>query len=270
MTSRKRDDLSVFVGNIAYDTTEDQLVKIFSQVGQVASLRLKFDRETGKPLGFGFVEYHDAEAAASARRNLNNFEINGRRLRVDVPSQTGKGAGAGAGGGGGGKSDGGQKRARTDNQQSSLAGGESVAGVVSNMTPQQVYQIVAQMKAMVDATPDQAKALLASNPQLCTAVLQAQILLGMAPQLVALAREKNNQMAEHSQMQRARLQQQGHLPAYSDQALADAFGSLDENARATLIGVLNLEPAQIGAMAPEEQQNILMLRQKAIDLLEGK
>jgi cleavage stimulation factor subunit 2 len=51
--SRKDDnnDKQVFCGNIAYDTTEEQLMQVFSQVGKVVNLRLKFDRETGKPLG---------------------------------------------------------------------------------------------------------------------------------------------------------------------------------------------------------------------------
>ena len=123
-------DRQVFCGNISFDVTEEQLAAIFSQVGPVAGVRLKFDREvgnegveelkqslvpnltsffppsllslsqTGKPLGFGFIEFHDAESAASARRNLNNFELNGRRLRVDLPSQQGGGKNRGGGVGG--------------------------------------------------------------------------------------------------------------------------------------------------------------------------
>ncbi len=57
--SKRKDvdnDKVVFVGNVNFDATEEQLMSIFSQVGAVASLRLKYDRETGKPLGFGFVE----------------------------------------------------------------------------------------------------------------------------------------------------------------------------------------------------------------------
>ena len=46
-------------------------------------LRLVFDRDTGKPKGYGFCEYKDQETAVSAMRNLNNYELNGRTLRVD-------------------------------------------------------------------------------------------------------------------------------------------------------------------------------------------
>lgn len=52
---------------------------IFSNIG----FRLVFDRETGKPKGYGFCEYKDQETALSAMRNLNGYELNGRALRVD-------------------------------------------------------------------------------------------------------------------------------------------------------------------------------------------
>ncbi|KAJ3340562.1 Cleavage stimulation factor subunit 2 [Gonapodya sp. JEL0774] len=63
--------------------TEEQLTDIFREVGPVSSFRLVFDRETGKPKGFGFCEFADPETAASAVRNLNNYEMGGRQLRVD-------------------------------------------------------------------------------------------------------------------------------------------------------------------------------------------
>ncbi|KAI3806790.1 hypothetical protein L1987_22705 [Smallanthus sonchifolius] len=73
----------VFVGNIPYDATEEQLVQICEEVGPVVSFRLVIDRETGKPKGYGFCEYKDEETALSARRNIHGYDINGRQLRVD-------------------------------------------------------------------------------------------------------------------------------------------------------------------------------------------
>ncbi|XP_019427549.1 PREDICTED: cleavage stimulating factor 64 isoform X5 [Lupinus angustifolius] len=73
----------VFVGNIPYDATEEQLIEICQEVGPVVSFRLVVDRETGKPKGYGFCEYKDEETALSARRNLQGYQINGRQLRVD-------------------------------------------------------------------------------------------------------------------------------------------------------------------------------------------
>src|SRR5881275_3294554 len=69
--------------NCSTGLSEEQIIDIFSKVGQVLSFRLVYDRDTGKPKGFGFAEYADAEIAASAVRNLDNFEIMGRKLRVD-------------------------------------------------------------------------------------------------------------------------------------------------------------------------------------------
>ncbi|KAE9611378.1 putative RNA recognition motif domain, cleavage stimulation factor subunit 2, hinge [Lupinus albus] len=74
---------SVFVGNIPYGVTEEQLMEICQEVGPVVSFRLVVDRETGKPKGYGFCEYKDEETALSARRNLQGYQINGRQLRVD-------------------------------------------------------------------------------------------------------------------------------------------------------------------------------------------
>ena len=54
---------SVFVGNIPYEATEEQLKDIFSEVGSVVSFRLVYDRETGKPKGYGFCEYQDQDKA---------------------------------------------------------------------------------------------------------------------------------------------------------------------------------------------------------------
>ncbi|KAG0363567.1 hypothetical protein BG005_010765 [Podila minutissima] len=73
----------VFVGNIPYEQTEEQLIDIFSEVGPVVSFRLVFERETGKPRGYGFCEYHDERTAASAVRNLSGREIGNRSLKVD-------------------------------------------------------------------------------------------------------------------------------------------------------------------------------------------
>lgn len=81
----------VFVGNIPYDATEEQLIEICREVGPVVSFRLVIDRETGKPKGYGFCEYKDEETALSARRNLQGYEINGRQLRVDF-AENDKGA----------------------------------------------------------------------------------------------------------------------------------------------------------------------------------
>jgi len=76
-------DRSVFVGNIAYKASEEDLTQLFSQAGQVVSFRLICDRETGRPKGYGFCEFADATGANNALSSFNGFEFHGRALRVD-------------------------------------------------------------------------------------------------------------------------------------------------------------------------------------------
>ena len=70
----------IYVGNLSYDTTEDQLRQIFGEHGEVSSVNIITDRETGRPRGFGFVEMEGADAAISA---LNETEVGGRTLTVN-------------------------------------------------------------------------------------------------------------------------------------------------------------------------------------------
>ena len=65
------------VGNLAYDLSEQDVIDYFSSVGPVKAVRIVLDKETGKPRGFGFVEYHDIPTAESCVRNLGGTELNG-------------------------------------------------------------------------------------------------------------------------------------------------------------------------------------------------
>ena len=70
----------IYVGNLPFSTTDDELRSLFSQYGQVLSVNLVTDRETGRPRGFGFVEMEGAEEAISA---LDRKEFGGRVLTVN-------------------------------------------------------------------------------------------------------------------------------------------------------------------------------------------
>lgn len=95
----------MYVGNLPWTATEDEITQLFAQHGTVHSVALINDRETGRPRGFGFVEMDD-DAATAAMTALDGFEMGGRPLRVneaqDRPRRTGGGGGGGYGGGGGG------------------------------------------------------------------------------------------------------------------------------------------------------------------------
>lgn len=73
---------SIYVGNMAYSASEQEVRDLFSKYGEVLSVKLINDRETGKAKGFGFVEMED-EGADRAIEALNNSEFLGRNLRVN-------------------------------------------------------------------------------------------------------------------------------------------------------------------------------------------
>lgn len=73
----------LYVGNINYATTEDQLTDMFSQFGGVVSADIIMDRFSGQSKGFGFVEMETEEAAKAAIESLDGRELDGRQLRVN-------------------------------------------------------------------------------------------------------------------------------------------------------------------------------------------
>lgn len=73
---------SIYVGNLPFDATEDQLRDMFAPHGTVESVKLVSDRDTGRPRGFGFVEMADRDAA-TAIQALNGQDFGGRPLRVN-------------------------------------------------------------------------------------------------------------------------------------------------------------------------------------------
>ena len=99
----------LYVGNLSFKTTSDELREHFSQAGTVESASVIEDRETGRSRGFGFVEMATAEDAQAAIEQFNGKELNGRSLTVnEAKPKTDRGPGGGGGrggygGGGGGR-----------------------------------------------------------------------------------------------------------------------------------------------------------------------
>lgn len=99
----------VFVGNLDFNTTRNEVQDLFTQVGPVRDVFLPMDRESGRPRGFAFVEYeNDADAAAAIER-FNGYQLSGRALRVNAAEERPRTAGPRPGGysGGGGRPGGG-------------------------------------------------------------------------------------------------------------------------------------------------------------------
>ncbi len=85
----------LYVGNLNFQTEERDLRDLFSQHGEVVSLNIITDRETGRSRGFGFVEMADGDAARNAETALDGAEFDGRQLKVNEakPRNTGGGGG---------------------------------------------------------------------------------------------------------------------------------------------------------------------------------
>jgi len=188
----------VFVGNVPYNMNEDTLIDVFKKVGTVVGFRLVFDRETGKPRGYGFCEFADHETAQSAVRNLNNVDCGGRPLRIDLadsdPFLEGKTTMRGEliDSGGGWRD---RHRDGPDRDRRGLGGGsggdwlsslsrgtplppgmncmDAISQTVASIRPGQMMEILAAMKSFILDQPDKARTLLTAHPQLAYALFQA-------------------------------------------------------------------------------------------------
>ncbi|KAL9130328.1 MAG: hypothetical protein Q9217_001467 [Psora testacea] len=185
----------IFIGNIPYGLTEEQIVHTFSTVGHVLNFRLVYDQDTGRPKGFGFCEFADTDSAASAVRNLNGYEIMGRELRVDFSHVGGK------------DPDATPANYNTQQQQpppqmppngyqppqpgalpplppgvdlpAGLTCPDAISKTLSTLAPAQLLDILSQMKGLVMGDPAKAIELLKQAPQLAYAVFQALLLMGL-------------------------------------------------------------------------------------------
>src|SRR5215475_6104753 len=96
--------MKLYVGNLPYNTSEEDLRNLFSQYGNVESVAVITDRETGRSKGFGFVEFGDDTEARNAISALSGQEFGGRALTVnEARPKTGTGGGGRGGYGGGGR-----------------------------------------------------------------------------------------------------------------------------------------------------------------------
>jgi cold-inducible RNA-binding protein len=91
---------NIFVGNLNYATTQDDLLATFGQFGNVERVSVVTDRDSGQPRGFAFVEMTDANEAQNAISQLNGVELHGRAMNVNEarPKPTGGGGRGGFGG----------------------------------------------------------------------------------------------------------------------------------------------------------------------------
>ncbi len=100
--------MKLYVGNLSFQTSSDDLQQLFAQAGTVESASVVEDRETGRSRGFGFVEMSSKEEGQAAIQQFNGHEIGGRALNVnEAKPREDRGGGGGRGGFGGGRNGGG-------------------------------------------------------------------------------------------------------------------------------------------------------------------
>ena len=97
--------MNIYVGNMSYDTTEDELRDAFAAFGNVTGVSIIMDRETGRPRGFAFVEMSNDEEGKAAIEGLNLQKVGGRNVTVNEarPREDRGGRRGGGGGGRGGR-----------------------------------------------------------------------------------------------------------------------------------------------------------------------
>lgn len=90
----------LFVGNLSYSTGEAELRRAFEPIGALKSVAIITDRMTGRPRGFGFVEFERSEDAQRAISSLDGQQVDGRAISVNIARERERGGGGGGGGGG--------------------------------------------------------------------------------------------------------------------------------------------------------------------------
>ncbi|ORY02712.1 hypothetical protein K493DRAFT_79620 [Basidiobolus meristosporus CBS 931.73] len=275
--SQVKNPRAVFVGNIPYELTEEQLIDIFKEVGPVVSFRLVFDRETGRPKGYGFCEFLDAETASSAVRNLNNYDVGGRQLRVDYTENDATSNAAGRDGDGFHNSN----DPRLSASQS-VPSTESVSNTISNMNTNQLAELMSQMKSFAQQSPEQARSVLTKNPQLAYGIFQAMVAMNLVDHHV-LQRLLNQLPGQATNVPTPvapafpgpadntslPVPSKAPPPSSTSTGIPGAIGGnanpamsdhLQEQQRVLLMQLLNLTPQQIDSLPPEQRQHILQLK----------
>lgn len=278
------------MGNLAYDLSEQDVIDYFSQVGPVKSVRIVTDKETGKPRGFGFVEYYDIATAESAVRNLNGTELNSRTMRIVFAENNTVDKG----------DDSTMRRlfpnrpVGTDAVMHAAKGmgetlgapfepdpdGNKVVSLLSRKNKNEMYEYLAQVQRFSAEHPEQAREFLSNNPQLCQALLIIEILLGLvgnplgdeAPEIGVGAGGMAAPMdprkaamavpAPPAPMTSAPRPMVSMSHSISPAKSATVVpGMTSEQQQALLQQVMSLTPEQIELLPPQQKSQVLALQQ---------
>ncbi|KAF1979912.1 hypothetical protein BU23DRAFT_445807 [Bimuria novae-zelandiae CBS 107.79] len=291
----------VFIGNIPYGGNEEIIIETLGRVGQVLNFRLVYDKETGRPKGFGFAEFADPDSAASAVRNLNDYELMGRKLRVDWSNDNGAGDNAPA-----------TSSAPVNGQadmaaapqsaalpplppgaelQPNLSCPDSISSTLNTLPPPQLLDIIAQMKGLVMTEPAKATELFRQAPQLAYAIFQALLLLNLVdtnvlgqlidPNPQPIAAPPPQVQPPAPQPPRPPQNYVGYPPQpvpTPPQVVQQPYGQPPPAAQPQLTpeqlaayqAVMNLSQQQIDALDPASRVQIMAVRQQFAGLVGGR
>ncbi|KAK2750623.1 hypothetical protein FQN57_002694 [Myotisia sp. PD_48] len=295
-----RSGKSVFLGNIPYNLTEEQVKDILSSAGTVTKFRLMINPDTGKPKGYGFADFADADAAASAIRNLNDYEVMGRKIRVDWPHNNEKDSipldysqqaqpGAQSG------PDGPTAKAPLlptlppgTELPPNLTCPNAISQTLAAIPPPQLLDVIGQMKSLAMADPARATELLRQAPQLAYAIFQAMLLMNLVDYSTLGSVVEQASQAPSSQLrpQQAAPQHQQKFQSYPGQISTPPLhgtpfapptqppppqqpapqAQAPPGHEELIQQVLSMPQATIDALPPTERNQIMVLRQQ---LLQG-
>jgi cleavage stimulation factor subunit 2 len=155
---------TVFIGNIPYEATEEELLPICAQVGNVKVLRFIFDKDSGGFRGFAFCTFVDDDVASSAIRHLNGTVLRGRTLRFKRANTSGR--------------EGHRKRERSEENAAprpvpnrNLLEESDVRCLVATRNNSEQRQILEDFRALISQNPGQARGILRAHPEFSYALL---------------------------------------------------------------------------------------------------
>jgi len=151
---------TVFIGNLPFEGTEDELRGLFGQLGVVTTLRVVVDRDSGKRKGFAFLEYSDPDTAQRAVAQLDGLDFYGRTLRVSIAEQDTKHAGDGP-------------THAKKRRGAGAPGNDRVAAVIGGSTSMQLFEVLQQAKGLAAHQPHDLLAMLHHQPHLLRALHMA-------------------------------------------------------------------------------------------------
>ena len=193
---------TVFIGNLSYDGTEDELRSLFAQMGPISTLRVVVDRETGKRKGFAFLEFFDPDTAQRAMHELNGVDFYGRALRVSIAEQDTKH--------GDSSSTAGAASRKRKGGPAGPPGSDRVASMIAGTANAQLFELLQQAKALAAHQPHDLLALLEHQPHLLRALHLGldRLVPPSAEQQMQMQMQMQQQMQVQMQQQQQREQQQ--------------------------------------------------------------